>query len=162
MNLTLIAAMAQNRVIGKNNDLVWHLPKDLKHFKELTKGHHIIMGRKTFESIGKPLPHRTNIVVTSKKDYKAPGCIVVHSLREAIQKAENDSRPFVAGGGEIYKQALEYADSMELTVVHHEFEGDTFFPEINSKEWELVNKESQHPDEKHKYAFDFLSYTKKG
>jgi len=158
MNLTLIAAMAENRVIGKNNDLVWHLPDDLKHFKELTKGHHIIMGRKTFESMGKPLPHRTNIVVTSKEDYKAEGCIVVHNLRDAIQKAENDSQPFIIGGGKIYKQALEYGDTMELTEIDAEVDGDTYFPEFDRKFWKEVSREHHPKDDKHDYAFDFVRY----
>lgn len=159
MNLTLIAAMSENRVIGKDNDLPWHLPKDLKHFKGLTKGHHIIMGRRTFESMGnKPLPHRTNIIVTRQKDFRAPGCIVVHNLEDAIRKAENDSRPFIVGGGKIYQQALAYADSIELTVVHASLEGDTHFPELNENDWELVKKESHSRDEKHEYGFDFLSY----
>lgn len=161
MNLTLIAAMSENRVIGRDNDLPWHLPRDLKHFKELTKGHHIIMGRRTFQSMGKALPHRTNIVVTTQEDFKAPGCIIVHTLEDAIRKAEGDNQPFIVGGGKIYKQALAYADSIELTIVHAKLEGDTYFPEISEDQWELTKKESHSPDEKHDYGFDFLSYRKK-
>ncbi|MDZ7847955.1 MAG: dihydrofolate reductase [Owenweeksia sp.] len=161
MNLTLIAAMSQNRVIGANNDLIWHLPKDLKHFKGLTKGHHVIMGRKTFESMGKALPHRTNIVVTNRKDYPAPGCIVVHSLREAIQKAENDSQPYIIGGGKIYEQALPFADTLELTIVHAQLEGDTYFPELDESLWQVTEKTTHQADDAHEYAFDFLTYHRK-
>lgn len=160
MNLTLIAAMSQGRVIGKDNDLIWHLPDDLKHFKNLTKGHHVIMGRKTYESMGRPLPARTNIVITRQKDFKAPGCILVHTLEEAIRKAEGDSQPFVIGGGEIYKQALKYAQTIELTVVDAEFDGDTYFPEFDPNIWKEVERTHHATDEKHKYAFDFIRYQK--
>lgn len=161
MNLTIIAAMAKGRVIGKDNDLIWHLPDDLKHFKNLTKGHHIIMGRKTYESMGRPLPARTNIVITRQKDYKADGCILVNTLEEAIQKAEGDSQPFIIGGGEIYRQALKYAQTMELTEVNGEFDGDTFFPKFDESQWKKVERSSHPIDEKHKYSFDFIRYTKK-
>ncbi len=160
MNLTLIAATSQNRVIGKDGDLVWHLPDDLKRFKKLTENHHIIMGRKTYESMGKPLPKRTNIVVTRNEDFEAEGCIVAHNLKDAILKAENDAQPFIIGGGKIYKQSLEFADTIELTLVHGEFEGDAFFPEISDENWELVEKEHHPKDEKHDYAFDYLTYRK--
>lgn len=158
MNLTIIAAISENRVIGRNNDLAWHLPDDLKRFKELTKGHHVIMGRKTFESVGCPLPGRTNIVVTTQKDYKAPGCIIVHTLKEAIQKAENDPQPYVIGGGKIYEQALPISDTLELTQIHAEVEGDTYFPEVDTGKWQIVAKESHPADDQHEYAFDFLTY----
>lgn len=158
MNLTIIAAISENRVIGRNNDLAWHLPDDLKRFKELTKGHHVIMGRKTFESVGRPLPGRTNIVVTTQKDYKAPGCIIVHTLKEAIQKAENDSQPYVIGGGKIYEQALPIADTLELTHIHAHVDGDTYFPEVDTSKWQIVAKESHPADDKHEYTFDFLTY----
>lgn len=160
MNPTLIAAMAENGVIGKDNDLIWHLPDDLKRFKQLTKGHHVIMGRKTYESMNAPLPHRTNIVVTNQKHFKADGCIIVSSLEEALYKAEGDAQPFIIGGGEIYRQAMEIAQTIELTLVHSNFEGDTYFPPIDEKQWKLVSKEGHPADEKHKYSFDFLTYTK--
>lgn len=153
--------MAKGRVIGKDNDLIWHLSDDLKHFKNLTKGHHVIMGRKTFESMGRPLPGRTNIVITRQKDYKAPGCILVHTLEEAIRKAEGDSQPFVIGGGEIYKHALDYAQTIELTEVDGEFEGDTHFPQFSTDEWKEVERTHHPKDEKHDYAFDFIRYEKK-
>lgn len=152
--------MGQGRVIGKDNDLIWHLPDDLKHFKNLTKGHHVIMGRKTYESMGKPLPGRTNIVITRQKDFKATGCILVHTLEEAIRKAEGDSQPFVIGGGEIYKQALKYAQTIELTIVDAKFDGDTYFPEFDSNTWKEVERTHHSTDEKHKYAFDFVRYQK--
>ena len=158
MNLTIIAAMSENRVIGRDNDLAWHLPDDLKRFKELTKGHHVIMGRKTYESVGRPLPNRTNIVVTAQRDYKAPGCIIVNTLKEAIQKAENDSQPYVIGGGKIYEQALALSDTLELTHIHAQVEGDTYFPEVDTTKWQIVAKESHPADEKHEFAFDFLTY----
>ena len=158
MNLTIIAALSQNRVIGRNNDLAWDLPDDLQRFKRLTQGHHIIMGRKTYESMGRPLPGRTNIVVTNQKDYKAPGCIVVNTLKDAIQKAENDSQPYIIGGGKIYEQALPLADTMELTMIHAEVKGDTYFPEIDTSKWQIVAKSTHPADEKHEYAFDFLTY----
>jgi dihydrofolate reductase len=158
MNLTIIAAMSENRVIGRDNDLAWHLPDDLKRFKELTRGHHVIMGRKTFESVGKPLPGRTNIIVTNQKDYKAPGCIIVHTLKEAIQKAENDSQPYIIGGGKIYDQALPLCDTIELTHIHAHVEGDTYFPEVDTNKWQIVAKESHPADDKHEFAFDFLTY----
>jgi dihydrofolate reductase len=158
MNLTLIAAMDLNRVIGKDNDLIWHMPKDLKHFKELTSGHCIIMGRKTFESLGKPLPNRVNIVVTRDKDYRADGCIVVHSIEEAIRKAGDDPQPFITGGAEIYKLALPYAQTIELTLIHHRFEGDTHFPTFEGADWELAAKETHQADEKNPYPFDYLTY----
>ncbi len=161
MNPTLIAAMAQNRVIGKDNDLIWHLPDDLKRFKRLTKGHHVIMGRKTYESMNSPLPHRVNIVITRKRDYKANGCIVVSSLDEALQKVEGDDQPFIIGGGEIYKQSLEVALTIELTLVHGTFDGDTYFPQIDESQWKLVEKQEHPKDEKHNYSFDFLTYRKK-
>ncbi len=159
MNLTLIAAMDLNRVIGNDNDLIWHMPKDLKHFKELTSGHHVIMGRKTYESMGKPLPKRTNIIVTRDKGYKADGCIVVHSIEEALKKAEGDTQPFITGGAEIYKLALPYAQTIELTLIHHHFEGDTFFPPFESDKWKLTAKVENDADEKNPYNFDYLTYT---
>ena len=158
MKLTIIAAIAENGVIGKDNDLIWHLPNDLKHFKNLTKGHHIIMGRKTFESLPKALPHRTNIVITRQENYLAEGAIVVKNLEEALAAIENDNQPFIVGGAEIYKLALPYTHRLELTRVHGEFKGDTYFPEWDEKYWKLVAEESSQKDEKHDYAYTFLRY----
>lgn len=160
MPLSIIAAIANNRVIGKENKLLWHLPADLKYFKSATMGHHIIMGRKTFESIGggKPLPGRTSIIVTRQLGYKAEGCIIVHSLEQALHVAKNDSEPFVIGGAEIYKQAIELSDKLYITKVHQDFDGDAIFPPINLREWIMVSCQEHAPDEKHKYPYTFLVY----
>ena len=161
MNLTLIAAVAKNHVIGKDNDLVWHLPDDFKHFKELTKGHHVIMGRKTFESMpAGPLKNRINIVITSQKDFEAKGCIVVHSLEDAIMKAESDTQPFIIGGSTIYKLALPYAKTIELTEVDASPEGDTFFPKFDKTQWIETSRVPHPADERHKFAFDFITYSR--
>jgi dihydrofolate reductase len=125
--ITIIAAAGENNELGKNNDLVWHLPDDFKRFKQITTGHHIIMGRKTFESFPKPLPNRTHIVITRNKNYKKDGAVVIHSMEEALKIVKNDDQPFIIGGGEIYKIGMEYADKIELTKVHGKFEADTFF-----------------------------------
>jgi dihydrofolate reductase len=142
MRLTLIAAIAQNEAIGKENALIWHLSEDLKRFKQLTLGHHLIMGRKTFESIGRPLPGRTTIVVSRQIDYDAKGAIVVNSLEDAIHKASGDTRPFIAGGAALYRQALPYVQEMEITRLDRDFEADAFFPEVSWDQWLLVEKES--------------------
>ena len=161
--LTIIVAAGEDNAIGKDNDLIWHLSDDLKHFKSLTNGHHIIMGRKTFESFPKPLPNRTHIVITRQEDYKAPnGVIVVNSLHDALDAARSDKQPFVIGGGEIYKQALSIVDKLEITRVHAKFENaDTFFPEIDEPNWQEVNRTTHDADEKHAYAFSFITYLKK-
>ena len=160
-NITIIVAAAENNVIGKDNQLIWHLSDDLKRFKNLTNGHHIIMGRKTFESFPKPLPNRTHVVITRQENYNVPqGVIIANSLADAIDKAKEDNQPFIIGGGEIYKQALLFADKIELTRVHHTFEGDTFFPEIDPNNWKETNREFREADEKHQYAFSFITYVK--
>lgn len=159
--ITIIAAVAENRALGKDNQLIWHLPADLKRFKQVTLGHHIIMGRKTFESLGKPLPNRTTIIITRNKNYKQEGCIVVNSLSEAIKASKTDENPYILGGAEIYKQALEIADKLDLTFVHHTFEADAFFPEINNTIWEETERTSFNADEKNKYDYSFVSYERK-
>jgi dihydrofolate reductase len=160
--LTLIVAAGENDAIGKDNKLIWHLSNDLKRFKRLTNSHHIIMGRKTFESFPKPLPNRTHIVITRQRNYNAPdGVIIVNSLEDAIDAARNDSQPFVIGGGEIYKQAMPLADKIELTRVHHSFEADTFFPKVDSSLWKEVSNTFHDKDENHEYAFSFLTYVKR-
>jgi dihydrofolate reductase len=153
--VSAIVAMAENRVIGKNNQLPWHLPADLKHFKELTTGHSIIMGRKTYESIGKPLPNRENIILTRDKNYQAEGCKVVHAIEEAIKLAAHNKELFIIGGAEIYQQAMPYIHRIYLTVVHHYFEGDTYFPALNN-EWREISNERHEADEKNDYAFSFV------
>lgn len=158
--ITLIAAVAENNAIGKGDQLLWHLPEDFKHFKRLTTGHCIIMGRKTFETFPKPLPNRIHIVITHQKGYTKEGAVVVSSVEEAIEKAlVIDPNPYVIGGGEIYAQALPFADVIELTRVHHTFaEADVFFPEFNREEWELVASERFEKDERHAYGFTFERY----
>tara|TARA_Y100000782_G_scaffold58795_1_gene64861 strand:- start:8 stop:496 length:489 start_codon:yes stop_codon:yes gene_type:complete len=162
MKITLIAAAAENNALGKDNDLVWHLPDDFKRFKKLTSHHHIIMGRKTFESFPKPLPNRTHIVITRNSEYDAgEGIIVADSIDAALDAVMNDDNPYVIGGGEIYKLALDQATHIELTRVHSSFEADAFFPEINENDWELV-AETFHPkDERHDYAFTYLTYARR-
>lgn len=160
--LTIIAAVAENNALGKNNDLIWRLPADLKRFKKVTFGHHVIMGRKTFESLGKPLPNRTTIIISRNKNYHIEGCTTVNSLDEAIQAAKSDDNPFILGGGEIYKQALEYADILDLTLVHHSFtDADTYFPTIDFTKWIEIKREDFKADEKHKFDYSFVSYKKK-
>ncbi len=158
--VTVIVAAAENNVIGNENKLIWHLSDDLKRFKDLTKGHHVIMGRKTFESMPKALPNRINVIITRKKDYVAENAIVTNSLREAIKLASDDPQPFIIGGGEIYKIALNISDRIELTRVHHNFDGDTYFPEIDSKIWCEINRTEKKKDNKHKYDYTFITYEK--
>ena len=156
--ITIIAAAAENNALGKDNDLVWHLPDDFRRFKQHTSGHAIIMGRKTFESFPGLLPNRTHIIISRKKDYKPEGCIVVASMEAALHQAKDDAQPFIIGGGEIYRLGLPYADKIELTRIHHTFEADTFFPEIDENNWKLI-AEVYHPkDEKHQYDFTYLTY----
>ncbi len=160
--ITLIVAASDNNVIGKDNDLLWHLPNDFKRFKSLTSGHCIIMGRKTFESLPGILPKRTHIIITRQPNYKIEGCIIVGSLEAAIEEAlKIDDNPFVIGGGQIYKQALQIADKIELTRVHVTIEGDTYFPDIDLTNWVLTFSESHSEDEKHKFAYTFESYHSK-
>ncbi len=157
----MIAAAAENNALGKDNDLVWHLPDDFKRFKRLTSGHHIIMGRKTFESFPKLLPDRTHVIITRKEDYSPENTIVVHSMEEALKVSKLDDQAFIIGGGEIYKMGMEYADRIELTRVHGEFEADTHFPEIDKSEWEIVKDQFHDKDEKHDYSFTYLTYERK-
>ncbi|WP_264511171.1 dihydrofolate reductase [Flavobacterium sp. N1719] len=159
--ITLIAAAAENNALGKDNQLVWHLPDDFKRFKALTTGHYIIMGRKTFESFPKPLPNRTHVIITRQTDYAYENCIVVHSLEAAIASCPNDEENFIIGGAEIYRQALPFADKIELTRVHATFEADAFFPELDEKEWKIESEEFHPSDEKHLCAFTFQTFTKR-
>lgn len=159
--ITMIAAAGENNELGKDNDLVWHLPNDFKRFKTLTTGHHIIMGRKTFESFPKPLPNRIHIVITRNKSYSKEGAFTVTSMEEALQKVKDDPQPFIIGGGEIYKIGMAFADKIELTRVHGSFEADTFFPEIPESDWELVHSEFHDKDEKHAVAFTYQTFLRK-
>ncbi len=160
--LTIIVAAGENDAIGKDNQLIWHLSDDLKRFKALTNNHHIIMGRKTFESFPKPLPNRIHIVISRQENYKVPeGVILVNSLANAIDAARNDDQPFIIGGGEIYKQALLFANKIELTRVHHSFEADTFFPKIDTSIWKETSNTFHDKDDNHAYAFSFITYKKR-
>jgi len=158
MNISIIAAVAKNRAIGINNKLLWHLPDDMKHFKDTTLGYPIIMGRKTYESIGHSLPGRKNIIVTKKKNYQAKDCIVVHSFEDSLKCSDSTKEVFVIGGGEIYKQALSYANKLYLTIVDDKPKADTFFPKINKSKWSLVESEFHNKDKRHKYSFTYKVY----
>ncbi len=159
--IIMIAAVAENNTLGKNNELVWHLPNDFKRFKSLTTNHHIIMGRKTFESFPKPLPNRTHIIITRQTDYNPEGCIVVDSMEKAIAACPENEDSYIIGGGEIYNLGLPYADIIEITKVHHTFEGDAFFPKISKSEWQLVESEENFKDEKHLYNYTYETYIRK-
>jgi dihydrofolate reductase len=160
--ITIIAAIAKNNALGKNNDLIWHLPADLKRFKITTSGHYILMGRKTFESIGKPLPNRTSVIITRNNDYFKDGCLIANSLEEALELAKEEEKVFVIGGEQIYKYALEnnLVDVLDITLVHKEFDADAFFPEIDLDIWEQVEREDFIADEKNKYDYSFIRYKK--
>lgn len=159
--IIMIAAAAENNALGKDNEMIWHLPDDFKRFKQLTSGHPIIMGRKTFESLPKLLPNRTHIIITRQKDYNPEHTIVVDSLQKAIEKVPENEDVFIIGGGEIYNLGLPHADKIELTKVHSEFEADAFFPKIDPNEWELTNEEFHPRDEKHNFDFTFQTFTRK-
>lgn len=162
--LSLMAAMSENWVIGREGDLPWHLPKDFKRFKKKTEGHNVIMGRKTFESLGgHPLPNRTNIVITRQPNYEVKDAVIVKSLEEALNyvRSTEDGEPFVIGGGEIYRLALPFADRIYLTIVHTTLEGDTFFPEFEETAWHMVEQQFMHADEKHDYDYTFYTFERK-
>jgi len=158
--ITLIAAAAENNVLGKDNQLIWHISEDLKRFKRLTQGHAVIMGRKTFQSLPKALPNRINIILTRNQDYKAKDAFVAHTPEAALELAGDDPVPFIIGGGEIYSLFLPLADAIELTRVHHAFEGDAFFPEIDTSKWILSHQEKQEATDGQPYAFSYLTYKK--
>ncbi len=161
--IKILVACDENRVIGKDNQLIWHLPADLKRFKSLTTGHVILMGRKTYESIGKPLPNRTTIVITRQVDFQAEGTITAHSVEEAILKAKSLTREdiFIVGGAEIYSLSLAMADQLLVTQLHDIFEGDAFFPEISADTWEIVDRERGVTDEKNPFQYSYITYQKK-
>jgi dihydrofolate reductase len=159
--ITVIAAVAENNALGKENQLLWHLPDDFKRFKTLTSGHYIIMGRKTFESFPKPLPNRTHVIISRQTNYQPEGCIVVNSLVQAIEACPKTEEVFIIGGGEIYRQSIEVADKLDLTKVHATFEADTYFPEVDLSQWRLVFEEYHPKDERHDFAFTFQTYFRK-
>ncbi len=163
MQVSIIVACSLNNAIGKNNQLLWHLPADLKHFKTVTMGCPIIMGRKTFESIGKPLPGRKNIVITRNLNYnvsKQFDIIVVNNLEQAFDYCKNENQLFIIGGGDIYKQSLPFTNTIYKTLVHNNIDGDTYFPEINLNEFKLVNEEKLKADDKNQFDYAFQTYTK--
>lgn len=160
-NITIIAAASTNNALGKDNDLIWHIREDLLRFKQLTQGHAIIMGRKTFESLPKVLPNRKNIIITRNPNYTAEGAFVCDSLAAALALAEDDPQPFIIGGGEIYRLGMSVANTIELTRVHHHFEADTFFPTIDSALWEETHREEVPKSENQTLAYAFITYKRK-
>ncbi|MFM9028844.1 MAG: dihydrofolate reductase [Bacteroidota bacterium] len=157
MLLSIIVALSDNRVIGSGNQLPWRLSADLKRVKALTMGHHLIMGRKTYESIGRPLPGRTNVIITRNGSYSAEGCVVVPSFQQALSVAANDNEVFVFGGGEIFREALPVVKRIYLTRVHCAIAGDTFFPELIETEWREVERQDFGSDEKNEYDYSFIT-----
>jgi dihydrofolate reductase len=158
MILSLIAAVSKNNIIGNDNKLIWHLPADLAHFKKITSGHSIIMGRKTYESIGRPLPNRRNIIVTRQEFFSVEGCEIMGSLQEAVDSCLNEEEVFIIGGGDIFTQVLHAADKIYLTRIYKDFEGDAKFPELNFSEWKLMKYMRHHADEKNPYEYSFSEY----
>ncbi|BCK88445.1 IS1595 family transposase ISSsu9 [Sideroxyarcus emersonii] len=161
MSLSIIVAMARNRTIGVNNMLPWHCPEDLKHFKALTMGHHMIMGRKTFDSIGKPLPGRTTVVVTRNTDLAISGCVVVHSLQEAIAACAGDQEIFVVGGAELYRQALPLMDTLYITEIQQDVEGDAHFPAFSMADWEETSRDARSQETPQPLNYHFVTYRRK-
>ena len=153
---SIVVAISENNVIGKDNKLLWRLPNDLKHFRDITTGHTVIMGRKTYDSVGKPLPKRRNIIIT-RQPIVIEGCEVVNSIEAAFTLCAGENEVFIVGGAEIYRQAINLTDRIYLTIVHHNFEGDSFFPEINKTEWKEVLHEDFKPDERHQFAYSFIT-----
>ena len=156
MTISIIVAISENHAIGKNNQLLWHMPNDLKHFKDITSGRTIIMGRKTFDSVGKPLPRRRNIVVT-RQDITIPGCEVVKSIEDGLALCKDEDEVFIGGGAEIYKLAMHLTNRIYLTIIHKSFEADTFFPEIDQKIWQEIKREDFKPDEKNPLPYSFIT-----
>ena len=160
-SITIIVAAAENNAIGKDNDLIWSLPNDLKRFKKLTSGHSIIMGRKTFDSFPGLLPNRKHIVISRNKNISfSDEVTVVNNFEDAIRETGDDENPFIIGGGQIYELAMDLADKIELTRVHEEFKADTFFPKIDEDKWELINEEFNEKDERHQFSFTYKTYIK--
>jgi dihydrofolate reductase len=159
--IIMIAAVAENNGLGKDNDLLWHLPNDFKRFKEITTGHHIIMGRKTFESFPKPLPNRTHVIISRQKDFSKEGCIVVQDLEKALAVCPKNEDVYIIGGGEIYKQFLPFADQLDITLVHNSFDADVYFPEIDLEIWQLSSETVHQKDEKHLFDYSFQTFVRK-
>lgn len=160
MEISIIVAASINNAIGKNNNLLCRLSNDLKRFKKITMGHHILMGRKTFESIGKPLPGRTTVIITRQKDYTQEGCKIANSIEEAINLCQ-DTEIFIIGGGEIYNQAFNIVNNIYLTRIHSIIDGDTFIPNIDDDNWQELDREDFLKDEKNEFDYSFINYKKK-
>ena len=163
MAVSLIVVVSENRVIGRAGGLPWRLSADLKHFKKTTMGHHLIIGRRTWDEVGKPLPGRTMVAVTRSRDLEADGATIVHSLNEALEVARGDDEPFIGGGAHIYRMALEndLVNRLYITRVHAKVEGDTFFPDIDLDDWELVSEEHHEADERNEFPYSFLVYERR-
>ena len=161
MTVSLIVALSENNVIGKGNTLPWRLSADLKRLKGLTMGHHIIMGRKTWESLGRPLPGRKHVIITRSKDYEVEGATVVHSIEEALEASKGDDQVFIFGGGEIFKMALPFVEKIYMTRVHKHIEGDAFFPKLDDGDWKEILREDHRADEKNEYDYSFIDYQRK-
>ncbi|MCB0396037.1 MAG: dihydrofolate reductase [Flavobacteriales bacterium] len=161
MELSFIVAVAENNVIGQDNQLPWHLPADLKYFKKITTGHTIIMGRKTYESIGKPLPNRRSVIVTRQTGYEASGCTVVASIAEALDLCSDEQEVFLIGGAELYSHAMDRADKLYITHIHHTIQGDRYFPEITKNTWKEIEREDCSADEKNPYDYSFVVYKRR-
>ena len=161
MKITIVAALGENRVIGLENKLPWKLKADMKRFVELTKGKPVIMGRKTFESIGKPLPNRLNIIITRDTGYEQEGCVVANSIEEALRAAAQNEEAMIIGGASVYRQFLPLADKMRLTLIHESFEGDALFPDFIESEWIKENAEHHQKDSENPYDYTFLTYRRK-
>jgi dihydrofolate reductase len=160
VKVSVIVAFDSNLLIGCENKLPWHLPADLKHFKTITMGHYMIMGRKTYESIGKPLPGRTSVVITRQKDFVAEGCIIASSIQDALAKCVDQDEVFIIGGAEIFNACMPLAQKLYTTVIHHRFAGDTHFPAINDKEWNKISVIHNSADEKNPWPYSFEEYVR--
>lgn len=158
--VSLIAAMDRNRVIGMNNKMPWHLPADLKHFKRVTVGKPIVMGRNTYDSLGRPLPGRLNIVLSRQADLRIEGCEVVSSVEDALKLAGDVDEVMIIGGANLYRQTIDLADKLYLTYIDEKFEGDTFFPEVNPAMWQIDSEEKHYADEKNRYDYRFVNYSR--
>ncbi|MBR0583177.1 type 3 dihydrofolate reductase [Bacillus altitudinis MN12] len=159
--ISMIVATGKDRVIGKDNQMPWHLPADLAYFKKVTSGHTIVMGRKTFESIGRALPNRRNIVLTTSSSFQAEGCEVVHSIDDILTIAKTEEELLIIGGSKLYEEMMLYADRLYITHIHHSFEGDRFFPYYDEDDWTVVSREKGHRDEKNPYNYEFVVYDRK-
>jgi dihydrofolate reductase len=160
-NISIIVAIARNFAIGKDNKLLWHISADLKRFKKITSGHPVVMGKKTYESLPfRPLPNRTNIIITDIPGEKFEGCVTVYSINEALEKCPDGEETFIMGGGSVYRQFLPYANKLYLTLIHKDFDADTFFPEIDYNEWKMIEKEDHGPEGDNEFSYSFLVFEK--